>query len=452
MDSPAKLTVIVPLFPRHPGLRQSLASLRAQTLRPDLVVLVDNGTSPDVKPLAREIPGTPVEIVQSETADVADGINRAVEYLQQSEFVAVLTAGGAYAPARLERCRAAMEHPDPARLRAPSLVVTGAELVDSQGKLLADNDPRRAQLARLWEPGRAGLAIPDWLGAGDFVLGASNLFARRVYLAANPLPPATPFFPYLGAIQAGLQGLLGVIDEPLLMLNWFGPESAPSSLGTAGLLRAQFAMLEALREKLATSPEIRRNISSFQRAAWKNLSGLREDLFTQAALQLASAAVPSEVTKALERITGASGFLDVPPYLRDLRASAAAADPAAYAAALAKTRAELAALREDHARLLRIANASQGSGWVRLGAWLGERSARRIMEMEEDESGSLQPPNGKVQGGGENNPDEVRNKHPRGKAADRTESSPGHNDGNAEKNDLEKCESGVAQTEEKRSP
>jgi hypothetical protein len=33
-----------------------------------------------------------------------------------------------------------------------------------------------------------------------------------------------------------------------------------------------------------------------------------------------------------------------------------------------------------------IAEAAQGSGWVRFGAWLGERSARRMMELEEEET------------------------------------------------------------------
>jgi hypothetical protein len=40
---------------------------------------------------------------------------------------------------------------------------------------------------------------------------------------------------------------------------------------------------------------------------------------------------------------------------------------------------------DENERLGRIATAAQGSGWVRFGAWLGERSARRMMELEQEE-------------------------------------------------------------------
>lgn len=450
MNTPAELTVVLPLFPRHPGLRRALASLRAQTRRPDFVLLLDDGTNPDAGSLGRELPGLAVETVQAGTSNVAEAVNRAAELLRQSEFVAILTSGGAYLPPRLERCLAAMR--DPARFRAPGIIVTAIEPVDGQGTRFAPDDPRRAQLERLWAPGRAGLSIPEWLGSADFVLGATNIFARRAYLAANPLPTDTQTFAYHAAVQAGVQGMLGVIDEPLLELVWSGREKEPSALGLAGILRAQLAMLATLRDKLATSPETRRSLATFHRAAWNNLSGLREDLFLQAALQLTSLAAPAETAKAIERVTSASNLPETPPFLRELRESGTPTDPAAYAAALAKTRAELAALRDEHARVGRVAAAAQSSGWVRLGAWLGERSARRIMEMEAEEKESLQPPDGEVEGRGENNPDQIGNKQPSGNAADGTERAAGQHDGGTEKNDLEKRETGVVQSEENRRP
>jgi len=410
MDTPPKITVIVPLFPRHPALRRSLASLRTQTVPPDLVVLVDNGTSPEAESLAAEVPELPVSIAQAETLDPADGINRAVEFLEQSEFVSILAAGATYEPTRFERCLAAMRNPE--SFRVPGLTVTGVELVDSLGEPLAPEDPRHAQLDRVWGHGRGGVFPSEWLAAGDFVLAASNLFARRSYLAANPLPVGTAFFAYLAAVQAAVQNLLVVIDEPLIALNWPGPDNDPSAPATAALLHAQFAMLSVLREKIAASPETRRNVAAFRRAAWNNISGLREDLFTQATMLLASHAEPLKVAEAIERLGGARDFIEPPAYLRDFRAGEASADPAAYAAALTRVRAELEALREEHRRVLRVAEAAQESGWVRFGAWLGDTHARRIMEMDEETEASVQPPDGKVEGGGEDHPDEVGNKEP----------------------------------------
>ena len=407
---PSNVTVIVPLFPRHPGLRHALATLRAQTVRPDLVVLLDDGRTPETTVYEKELPGVPVQVAQVDTADVADAINRAVDFLDHSKYIAIIGAGGAYAPQRLERCLAAIE--DPSRFRQPGIVVTGAIPVDSRGIPLAEGDERYAQLARLWFPGRQGVGIPEWLGAGDFVLSPANIFARRSYLLANPLLTEVSSFAYHAAIQAGVQGQLEVLDEPLLELNWSGPESGQSALTAAALLRAQIRLLAALREKLNTSVETRRNFAAFHRAAWQNISGLREDLFTQAALQLASMSSPENLVKVADYFSASGDLLEAPTHLSALRKGEAFADPASYAAALAKARADLAELRAEHARSLRVADAAQDSGWVRFGAWLGDRSARRIMELDAEEPASIQSPNGEVESGGENNPDQVGHQQP----------------------------------------
>jgi hypothetical protein len=60
-------------------------------------------------------------------------------------------------------------------------------------------------------------------------------------------------------------------------------------------------------------------------------------------------------------------------------------DVTGYASALRKTREKLREALDENERLGRIATAAQGSGWVRFGAWLGERSARRMMELEQEE-------------------------------------------------------------------
>ncbi|MFM8459776.1 MAG: hypothetical protein ACKOB0_12720, partial [Chthoniobacterales bacterium] len=128
-------------------------------------------------------------------------------------------------------------------------------------------------------------------------------------------------------------------------------------------------------------------------------------------LQLASLAPTDEMVKTADRLSSSSDVLETPSHLRALRESEAFADPTAYAAALEQARRELAQLKAEHERLARVAEAAQGSGWVRFGAWLGDRSARRIMEMDAEEN-SVQPPDGKVESGSKNNPDEVGNKEP----------------------------------------
>ena len=171
-----------------------------------------------------------------------------------------------------------------------------------------------------------------------------------------------------------------------MSLNWPGLEASTSLSMLAGILRAQLSIVVALQEKLASSSEVRRNFSAFHRAAWSNLSGLREDLFLQAALQLASLAEPGEVSSAIERVTGTGGIIETPAFLRVLREGHADADPAAYTAALARARADLAELGEEHSRMSKAVEAARNSGWVQFAAWLGDRNARKVLEMEEGEA------------------------------------------------------------------
>jgi hypothetical protein len=65
---------------------------------------------------------------------------------------------------------------------------------------------------------------------------------------------------------------------------------------------------------------------------------------------------------------------------------------AGYASALRRTRDKLDDARSENERLKKIADAAQGSGWIRFGAWLGERSARRMMELEQEEEETTETP------------------------------------------------------------
>ncbi len=448
----AKVAIIVPLFPRTPTVRRALASLRGQTYPPDVVVLVDDGKSPDAEKLQAEVPGVLVEILQMEGGNLPEALNHAIQFLKGTEFVSILGSDSVYAPDRIARCVAALT--DSNQMRRSNAVVTALELIDARGQKLAASDPRSMHLARLWAPGRAGANVPDWLGAGDFVVTESNIFARREHLVAYPFIKEAPSLcGYGAATLAGIQGWLEVIDEPLLSHHMPAVEREPSAPVLTGIIRAQIELLVALREKISMSSETRRNLTQFHRAAWNNLSGLREDIFMQMLLRMASLAPAEAVEKLRDQVSIARDLSPMPLHLRDLLRSGDPLDAAAYATALTAVRAELADERRETARLDKIAKASQDSGWVRFGAWLGDRGARNIMEMEAAEQESaLHAPDGKIQNSSERHPEPVGNKQATGRAARTEKSAQGKADGEPQKDDLRAGEAGVAQAEEKRRP
>jgi hypothetical protein len=443
------IAVIVPLFPRLPKVRQSLVSLRDQTRQPDLVVLLDDGSSPDAESLHEVIPELDVEVVQVEPGTVSAAVNQAVEYLNDFDYLAFLQAGDYFAPTRLAKCLKAIG--DEKTKRPPCIVVTAINAVDGRGNPLTNEDPRTQFLERLWAPGQS-VGIPEWLGAGNFAGPASNIFVRRNFIAANPLSVAATSFSYSLAILAGVQGLLAVIDEPLLRHHPGPEEREPTSKNISELLQLQLHVLHQLKDKLVFSPETRRNLATFHRAAWNNLSGLREDLFAQLVLRLASSLPPEDISPAIAEIQSSLDAQVTPAHLHELKAGADPLDLASYAANLRRARDQLKELREENERLARIAAAAQESGWVRFGAWIGERSSRLIMEVGEPETSALQAPDGKIEDRGEADPEQVGDKEPTGRTADTEEQPASESNGGEEQTDADHGEPGTAQAEEERRP
>jgi hypothetical protein len=384
----SSVAVVVPLFPKLPGIRESLASLGTQTRPPNLVVLLHDGTNKEAELFHRVIPDLNVEVVQVEPGSLASALQTLSEYLANFDFITFLQAGDAYAPERIEKCLAALQQSREGRPLA--MAVTAMVAVDSRGQTLPPDEPRAAHLERLWAPGRAGAELADWLGIGCFAGPASNLFLRRDFLAANPLPVDVPNLAQGLVVLAGLQGLLAVVRQPLLLHYPPPVESEPTVRAMADVLQTQMAVLGALSGKLGVSPETRRNFAAYHRSAWNSLSGLREDLFQQALLRLASLASPDDIRAVTTEVVRSREASVVPAHWAALFEGRDPLDLAAYATALRRTRDKLDDARSENERLKKIADAAQGSGWIRFGAWLGERSARRMMELEQEEETAVE--------------------------------------------------------------
>lgn len=449
-DAPAKtIAVVVPLFPFSPALRQSVLSLLTQTRPPDLVVLLDDGKSPDVEDISVALEGLHVQIFETQLGQLGAALNSAVEHLADYDYITFLLAGDSYHPQRLEKCLSALRDTD--WKRPPMLAVTHFEVVDARGQTVPPEDPRAAYFQRLWAPGDQGITPAEWLGTGNFVTTLSNIFARRTFLADFPAPDDASQLAYHLAVLAGVQGLIAVLHDTLLTHHVMVVEREPSVRMSNALLQLQLHVLQALRVRLPFSHETRRNLASFHRAAWNNLSGLREDLFQQMILRLAALVSPEDAQRAMEETFRSVEAQSTPPHWPALHKGADPLDLAAYTAALKNTRERLAEAETQRDRLSGIAQAALESGWVRFGAWIGERSSRKILEMDQDRS-TVPQPDAEVQSGGEADPEQVGNKQPAGEAVHAEESAPGQTDGQPQQDNLEERSAGPTQTEEERRP
>ena len=377
------VAVIVPLFPPLPGLSEALASLAAQTRPPNLVLLLNDGSVPKAESLQDAMPELNMEVLTVPRSPKAIAINSAVKHLDSYSFLGFLEAGSRYAPERIQRCLETLL-PSEGKL-APAMVLTRLQAVNGKGVPLPENDPRVTHLERLWAGGDSGVSLSEWLGQGNFAATTSNIFADREHLTLNPLPEKAKNLSYAAVTIAGLQECLFILQDPLL-LHYPPPVAVElTTTAVAEQLETHLALLAGLQVKMQASPKNRRNLTAFHRAAWNNLSGLREDIFQQVILRLASNATADESWDAAKEILRSRDAQTTPAYLSTLIKGSDTLDMVAYAQALQRTRETLAKTEEDKNELHRIAEAAQGSGWIRFGAWLGERGARRMMQLEEED-------------------------------------------------------------------
>ncbi|HXE80331.1 MAG TPA: glycosyltransferase [Vicinamibacterales bacterium] len=78
MNSPP-VSVVIPCFNQGRFLREALQSVRAQTVPPRQVVVVDDGSTDDTAEVARSFPGGDVEYVRQPNRGLASARNRGIE-------------------------------------------------------------------------------------------------------------------------------------------------------------------------------------------------------------------------------------------------------------------------------------------------------------------------------------------------------------------------------------
>ncbi len=158
----ADVTLVIPVWNRADLLKKLLASIAAQTRRPERVVMVDNGSTDEAAEVARNW-GAEV-VAMGRNAGFAAAVNRGVAE-SRSEWVAVVNSDVELKSEWLEKLLASAED---------------ADAWFATGKILMASDPARLDgswdlIAKSGCPWRAGHGAPD-----------SELFARQRPIAMAP--------------------------------------------------------------------------------------------------------------------------------------------------------------------------------------------------------------------------------------------------------------------------
>ena len=204
-----KVAVVIPLYNHEKYIGAALASLRAQTRRPDRVIILDDGsTDQSLVALMRFADALPPEDdayraagggIQTETqvlmqpnAGAHATLNRLIAMVDDCDYIAILNSDDRFGPTRIERCLELLE-----TYPTVDLVCTRLRLIDEKNAFLAADHPRARWFSAAWSFGAStqdgnATDLAEWLGLANFV-GTTSNFLRPRELPAQSSVRGLPF-------------------------------------------------------------------------------------------------------------------------------------------------------------------------------------------------------------------------------------------------------------------
>jgi glycosyltransferase involved in cell wall biosynthesis len=122
------ISVVIPLYNKAPYIERAIRSVLVQTVAPDEIIVVDDGSTDGGGDLVEAIQNPLIKLVRQENRGVSVARNRGIE-LAQGELIAFLDADDAWEPQYLEEIYALRR-----RFPEAGAYATAVELVDRQGK------------------------------------------------------------------------------------------------------------------------------------------------------------------------------------------------------------------------------------------------------------------------------------------------------------------------------
>jgi glycosyltransferase involved in cell wall biosynthesis len=367
-----QIAVVIPLYNHAAFIGDAIRSVLAQTRKVDKIVVVDDGSTDDSVEIVRTFAEPRIELYTQPNAGAHVALNRGIEKTAGCDYVAILNSDDVFAPERISKCAAFLDE-------APAIdvIATQLKLIDGTGSEIAFSDPSAKWFATAWSVRASQLDLVEQLGVANFISSTSNLTGRRTYFVEHPFRRYRYVHDYFFVLDCALHGRLAVLDDELFSYRMHSMNTI--SVGPEELVRELLEMnvdlLDALAPELAGSPNLRRALAAYHRAAWGNVSSFRADVFVSLIAYALGECSRDQLQAHIDAVMNfreASEF----PNQALVNLDAGEARPGARLAEkysrlqgeLTRTKAELSALRKVW----------RESPWLRLGRKFGIKSAREI--------------------------------------------------------------------------
>lgn len=382
MSTP-RIAVIIPVYNHARYVGGAIESVLAQTRKPDRILCIDDGSQDDSLAVCQRYAAQGVIARGRENQGAHHTINELVRWAHDEgcDWVNILNSDDRFLPRKLEVCAAAA-----AKDATKQVICTRLEVIDDEGKLM----PVDAKRAR-WFYGAQSLTdadtsnVAELLGKANFVATTSNVFARTDYLLANPFRPYRFNHDYYFLAGAAWRDVIVLVPEVLMQYRVHGSNTittAPEPL-MREMLRMHLDLFHDYAADLTRDAAMRARFADYCRSLWDNISSFHAGMFQVALAQLVSA-FPEEKLKTVAYALQGAEF-EISPN-RSFAAAFDGSEPLSVNALNAKLddlrseKTRWAAEREAWAELLKLKQTLQSSLWVSLGGVLGFGRALRKNE------------------------------------------------------------------------
>src|SRR5215469_8165689 len=367
-----QIAVVIPLYNHVAYIGDAIRSVLAQTRAVDKIIIVDDGSTDDSVEVVRAFAEARIELHTQPNSGAHIALNRGIEQAVGCDYVAILNSDDVFAPERIYKCAAFLDE-------TPSIdvVATRLKLIDSTGSEIAFSDARAKWFAAAWSVRGSQLDLIEQLGVANFISSTSNLTGRRAYFLDHPFRNYRYAHDYFFVLDCALHNRLALLDDELLSYRMHPKNTI--SVGPEKLVRELLEMnvdlLTALAPELAASPNLRRALAAYHRAAWGSVSSFRADVFVSFigyALSECSRDRMQAHIEAVMEFPEAREFPNKALIKHD-------ASEAQLGTRLAEKYSRLQGeLTRTKAELLALRKVWRESPWLRLGRKLGIKSAREI--------------------------------------------------------------------------
>ena len=222
------IEVVLPTYNGAAYLRQQVASIDQQTLRPQRLLVRDDGSTDGTQELLVVLKteyGDWLHLLPSEeNLGCSANVNRLLE-ATKAPYVALADQDDVWLPHKLEASLALLKHLESCQGEQTSLLVhSDLELVDGDGTLLGCTYLQRQRLDPM-------LTAPEHLVLTNVVTGCTVLLNRALLKQALPIPAEALMHDWWLALVASRFGEIAFLPDPTVQYRQHGA----NVLGAQGL-------------------------------------------------------------------------------------------------------------------------------------------------------------------------------------------------------------------------